>query len=155
MNHEARSNPEAELELNTDDLRELSAFDTTAVAAAEATAAPAGIRKRIGATKRRPILIATTAIGVVASVTFALLGASTPNGPSYARPWKPLPKADPVPVEVPEAVAPAGPPVRIRNAFDRTEVFEFPAGTSKDEAREAVAEILRQRALERHSGSTR
>jgi hypothetical protein len=53
------------------------------------------------------------------------------------------------------AVAPAGPaepqgaPVRIRNAFDATEVFEFPNGTTKSEARKAVAELLLSRARDR------
>jgi hypothetical protein len=52
-------------------------------------------------------------------------------------------------------VAPAGPaepqgaPVRIKNAFDATEVFEFPPGTTESEAREAVAELLLSRARDR------
>lgn len=141
-------NAEAELELDTDDLRKLSA-------ATEAAASPVAIRSHIVATRRRAIIVATTVLVAAASVTFAMLGASTTNGPSYARSWKPLPKADPLPLEVPEAVAPALPSVRIRNAFDRSEVFEFPAGTSQEKARAAVAETLRQRALERQSDSTR
>ncbi len=40
-------------------------------------------------------------------------------------------------------------PVRFRNPFDKSEVFEFPAGTSRAEARAAVAKLLRQRARER------
>ena len=39
--------------------------------------------------------------------------------------------------------------VRVVNPFDRTEVFLFPAGTSADESREKVAQILLQRARER------
>jgi hypothetical protein len=52
-------------------------------------------------------------------------------------------------------VAPAGPaepqgaPVRIRNAFDAMEVFEFPHGTTASEARKAVAELLLSRARDR------
>jgi hypothetical protein len=34
----------------------------------------------------------------------------------------------------------------IKNPFDRTETFEFPPGTSKAEAREAVAKLLMERA---------
>ena len=41
------------------------------------------------------------------------------------------------------------PPVRFANPFDRSEVFEFPAGTSRDEARARVAAVLTQRAAER------
>jgi hypothetical protein len=54
-------------------------------------------------------------------------------------------------------VAPAGPaepqgaPVRIKNVFDATEVFEFPTGTAESEAREAVAELLLSRARDRRA----
>lgn len=44
------------------------------------------------------------------------------------------------------AVKPPPPPVRFANPFDATEVFEFPAGTSKSAAREAVAKLLTERA---------
>jgi hypothetical protein len=40
-------------------------------------------------------------------------------------------------------------PVRITNSFDKSEVFEFPPGTSESEARAAVADLLLQRATER------
>lgn len=42
------------------------------------------------------------------------------------------------------------PPVRFANPFDATEVFEFPSGTSKSAAREAVAKLLTERARGRH-----
>jgi hypothetical protein len=42
-----------------------------------------------------------------------------------------------------------GKPVRFANPFDAKEVFEFPAGTSEAEARDQVAEILMERAMER------
>jgi hypothetical protein len=42
-----------------------------------------------------------------------------------------------------------GEPVRFANPFDDKEVFEFPAGTSDVKARDAVAEILMARAMER------
>ena len=63
-----------------------------------------------------------------------------------------------VPASAPPAseLAPALPvtpdaPVRFKNPFDASEVFEFPAGTSLTEVRAAVAELLSQRALERQS----
>jgi hypothetical protein len=62
-----------------------------------------------------------------------------------------------VPTSVPSselaAASPATPdaPVRFKNPFDASEVFEFPAGTSQAEMRDAVAELLSQRALERQS----
>jgi hypothetical protein len=49
-------------------------------------------------------------------------------------------------------------PLRVKNPFDHSEVFEFPAGTSLKEARQSVADILMQRAHERgipHLRSTR
>jgi hypothetical protein len=39
--------------------------------------------------------------------------------------------------------------VRIKNAFDATEVFEFPHGTTESEAREAVTALLLSRARDR------
>ncbi len=49
------------------------------------------------------------------------------------------------------AAEPQGAPVRIKNAFDATEVFEFRPGTTESEAREAVADLLLNRARERHA----
>jgi hypothetical protein len=49
------------------------------------------------------------------------------------------------PVRSPQAT------VQVRNPFDATEVFEFPAGTSAAESRKKVAELLLQRARERHA----
>jgi hypothetical protein len=42
-------------------------------------------------------------------------------------------------------------PVRFTNPFDATEVFEFPPGTSKSEARHAVADLLLKRARDRQN----
>jgi hypothetical protein len=43
----------------------------------------------------------------------------------------------------------AGKPVQFANPFDAHEVFEFPAGTSEAEARDTVAQVLMARAMER------
>lgn len=40
-------------------------------------------------------------------------------------------------------------PMRMANPFDTAEVFEFPPGTSKAEAREWIADLLMQRARDR------
>ena len=42
-------------------------------------------------------------------------------------------------------------PVLVRNPFDKHEVFEFPAGTTEQEAHDAVAEMLLKRAVERQA----
>lgn len=47
------------------------------------------------------------------------------------------------------APANAGKPVRYANPFDPKEVFEFPAGTSEAQARDAVAQVLLDRAMKR------
>jgi hypothetical protein len=71
-----------------------------------------------------------------------------------------IPFVEPPPVVLPEVeevtdvpvAQPAPEPVRIRNPFDKEEVFEFPAGTSPQAARDAVAEMLLARARERGAG---
>jgi hypothetical protein len=55
----------------------------------------------------------------------------------------------PPPIDVaPEAEAL---PVLVKNPFDASEVFEFPPGTSEMAARDAVADLLLKRAMERRS----
>jgi hypothetical protein len=72
-------------------------------------------------------------------------------------PWRPQPIAtaaarpaviSPRPVLIASSSIPA---VRVINPFDATEVFEFPAGTSRADGRAKVAQILLQRARERQS----
>jgi hypothetical protein len=71
-------------------------------------------------------------------------------------------RAQPVPVRantVARSAAPETPalpsannaPVLFPNPFDATEVFEFPPGTSKSEARHAVADLLLKRARDRQN----
>jgi hypothetical protein len=57
--------------------------------------------------------------------------------------------AAPAAPEAPAPVPTEAPPVRFTNPFDRSEVFNFPAGTTNEEARTAVAEILLERARTR------
>ncbi|MDB6046811.1 MAG: hypothetical protein JWM63_5362 [Gammaproteobacteria bacterium] len=62
-----------------------------------------------------------------------------------------------VTTRAPTSAAPAAPepagsqslPVRFKNPFDASEIFEFPPGTSEGEARQSVAELLLQRAHDR------
>ena len=42
-------------------------------------------------------------------------------------------------------------PVRFANPFDSQEVFEFPPGTTETEARDAVAAVLKERAMSRQN----
>ena len=50
---------------------------------------------------------------------------------------------------------PVGEPLRVANPFDATEIFEFPAGTSEADARDAVAGFLLERATRRGAAGTR
>jgi hypothetical protein len=102
----------------------------------------------------------TARIDFVCNVTFAM----AVLGVAVAFVWPVSNRHPPVPVitstlalaEVSSAgpsepVEQPGAPVRIRNAFDATEVFEFPHGTTKSEAREAVGELLLSRARDRRA----
>jgi hypothetical protein len=46
-------------------------------------------------------------------------------------------------------------PLRVANPFDASEIFEFPAGTSEADAREAVAGFLIERATRRGAAGAR
>jgi hypothetical protein len=74
------------------------------------------------------------------------------------QPEPPAPVAQVVvapPSPPPEPVAAVVPPpqqiqyVEVVNPFDKTEVFKFPPGTSKADARDQMAQLLLQRAIER------
>jgi hypothetical protein len=99
-----------------------------------------------------------------ASVFFVGIGAALLVATAAAYGGKvfapPVPTVEPPPVVLPEleeaapepVTQPAPEPVRVRNPFDKEEVFEFPAGTSAQAARDAVAEMLLARARERGAG---
>jgi hypothetical protein len=53
------------------------------------------------------------------------------------------------PTPPPPEPAPPSEPVHFTNPFDASEAFDFPAGTSREEARAAVAEMLLERARSR------
>lgn len=96
-----------------------------------------------------PVALAAAVVGVAAVIAWwAVAQRSAPTPPAPA-----VRIQDPAPVVPPPAPPPEpqGPPVQVRNPFDATEIFEFPAGTSKTEARAAVAELLLQRARDRKS----
>jgi hypothetical protein len=59
-----------------------------------------------------------------------------------------LPPPEPLPVQLVD-LAPAKPEVVLANPFDPSEKFTFPPGTSRADAREQMANLLLQRAVER------
>jgi hypothetical protein len=86
-----------------------------------------------------PMLVAVAPIAAVSSTSVL---SPVPTASSVATPG-------PV-ASGPDASDPSAPaPVRIKNPFDHSEVFEFPAGTSSEAAHQSVADILLQRAHER------
>jgi len=67
-----------------------------------------------------------------ATATATAMGTATAPAPSPQQP-----------------AAPDAQPVRFKNPFDKREVFEFPPGTTLEEARQSVADVLKQRARDR------
>jgi hypothetical protein len=129
-----------------------------AIGAARATTRADESGRVLAVPERENFAVRRTArIDFVCNVTFAVafLGIAVAS----LRPASDLhPAASAVTSATPlAAVAPARPaepqgtPVRIKNAFDATEVFEFPHGTTESEAREAVAELLFSRARDRRA----
>jgi hypothetical protein len=109
--------------------------------------------EREKSTSRWPPSVFFVGIGAALVVaTAAAYGGKVfaPPGPTVEPPPLVLPEIDEA-AEVPVA-QPAPEPVRVRNPFDRQEVFEFPPGTSEEAARDAVAEMLLARARERGAG---
>jgi len=97
------------------------------------------------------IAVATIFSGVIAYVATnpeqlvqAQAAVGKVDAPTRARPAQPAPPAPPAAPDEPVQV-------QVTNPFDKTEVFDFPAGTSETDAQLAVARILMQRAQERQS----
>ena len=134
---------------------ELSALDarkfSEALASGSAAADPqAGGGKADGPKPDKRLKIA---LGIAAPALALLAGvAYLAAKPVYTTP-PPVPvvvQAEPVEDPAPPPEAPAE-LVRFKNPFDHREVFEFPAGTTKAEARDKVAQILLDRARERRT----
>jgi hypothetical protein len=84
----------------------------------------------------------------VPGIAVALLWPTPDRHAPASAPTSAAPLAEVAPARPAE---PQGAPVRIKNAFDATEVFEFPPGTTESESREAVAELLLSRASARRA----
>lgn len=136
-NATAGSDDTIELQLTPEQLRELSR-------AAESAEPVIPARRSLHTN------IAKMAAAIIAYGVFAWWSAShlvaqpQPHTTAAAKPALVMPQ----PVSLASTPEPA---VRVRNPFDATEVFEFPAGTSEAESREKVAQILLQRAHERQA----
>lgn len=137
-----------ELEVSAEEIRGLSK-------AAQESQAGAAISERKSRFHLWPETFAVALVGVAAAIAWragpthriAPLIAPTPVVPSP----RPAAAAPAVLAEPQEPRKPQGPPVRMQNPFDATEVFEFPAGTTRAEAQQKVSELLLQRAVDRGS----
>lgn len=148
------------LEMDRDSTEvELSAQDLFALSpSAEQTASPAST---IEATSEKTEPQAPRARRRSAAAIAMMIGAVAAAAAAFAvivpmdRSPEPVQAAlAPQPAPVVEETAPLeveGPPVLFKNPFDATEVFEFPPGTSREEARAAVADLLIMRAQERQA----
>lgn len=91
------------------------------------------------------VLAAAGLAGLSSGITYLATGQADPIRVAENRVPRPL--------AAPTPEAPPPPPVRFVNPFDATEVFEFPRGMSENDVREAVAELLLDRARERLAAS--
>jgi hypothetical protein len=150
--------PDAEVELTAEDLLELGGpcgDNERARAAAEKTTT-ASAMPATSALQRRAMPVAarreTSLWRVAVALPFALaaigalyFGTQLKDSTSGS-----LARERTLQSQLPASAATSeGKPVLFANPFDANEVFEFPAGTSEAEARDAVAEILMERAMQR------
>jgi hypothetical protein len=147
----------AEVELSAQDLLALSDFSPLSEAETNPRSPPSRpevipLRREIGATRASsarfvkawhlPLSLFVT-IGIVGAA-YMFVASNDTSQPTADS----LEHTSQVPWPVPEQKA-EGEPVLFANPFDTEEVFEFPPGTSESEAREAVAELLMERARAR------
>lgn len=134
-----------ELELEPEELRALMqpAGRQAVVATEPRDGARSGAHKAsngsFDARARVALLLCTSAAAVLLAVGDARV--AQVSGVAAPR----LAAATATPLEQPTPL-PKQHPVRFANPFDATEVFEFPASTSKSAARAAVAKVLTERA---------
>ena len=153
-----------ELMLSPEQMRVLSDAATADAAGAATPASPpqASVRPTIstkGASPKatQPRHWPAGGVAAIVGVT-VVLGTLVALGAIAQRTSERKHLAAAVPAPTPVAATPVAPqpppapgePVRFKNPFDHSEVFEFPPGTSPAEARQAVAELLMERARGRH-----
>jgi hypothetical protein len=154
--------PDAEVELNAQDLLELSGPcdndsgdnkgrepqpQARTMVVSVMPSAPVAKKRPATTASRRPRWLETLAALLILAVGTAgalyLVSSNYRAGRSAAQERAPR-------SQLPASASKGeGKPVLFANPFDGKEVFEFPAGTTEAEARDQVAEILMERAMER------
>ena len=149
-----------ELELTAEEMQNLSraakqARDSTAEYEIIGSAAAAPAAKKTSF-RLWPVALAIAVVGVATAVVWrpgvshrGVLRAAPAPAPDSTPQAASKPAVPVVAEEAPAPQEPPAPPVRVKNPFDPKEIFEFPAGTTKAEARKIVSELLLQRAVNR------
>jgi hypothetical protein len=150
-----------EMVLKQEDLAELDRIMDTQIAASQPAPAVAPVPiAAVGKPRRRGLVFACFA--AAAAIIFISLFSietlhATKSAVEPAAATQTARSADSLPAQPPTAAGDAATQdevVRLRNPFDRSEVFEFPPGTTPIEARDAVSRILLERARERQRPPT-
>lgn len=151
--------PAVEAEISARDLRRLNdeflgkPTEPTASGQHPATPSRAAVNAKSASRARnlRAPLMVVCSIAVVGAIAAGVLresdkqvAALPPPPPVVAPAPEPLPT-----VQVADVVPPQ--PVVLKNPFDPSETFTFPPGTSKADARDQMATLLLQRAVERRA----
>ena len=155
--------PAVEAEMNARDLRRLTddflGKPTDLMASGEhaATASPAAVKARSGS-RSKILRSSLVVLGLVALGGVIAVGVLREPDERVAALPPPPPavvpdSVSPPPVQVAESPPPE--PVVLVNPFDKTEKFTFPPGTSKADARDQMATLLLQRAMERGANRPR
>lgn len=136
---------DTEIELSTQELLELSDHKQVDPPATSSVSPPSRPAKNASAHKLGLSLSLIAAVGFVGTsyVVTSSDGANEPtaNTSQQLAQWT-------APQEFAERK-----PVRFANPFDADEVFEFPAGTTETQARDAVADVLLKRAMSRQKST--
>jgi hypothetical protein len=138
-----------EAEMSAADLRRLT--DDFLGKPTELTAPPAAVKAR--SASRAKILRSSLAVIFSVALAGIAVGALRESDKRAALPPPPpavIPVAEPPPSVQPAELAPPESVVLV-NPFDKTETFTFPPGTSKADARDQMATLLLQRAVERRA----
>jgi hypothetical protein len=112
-------------------------------------------RSASGAKILRSSLVVVLSVGLVGVIAAAALRGSDKRAALPPPPPVVVPAPEPAPPVQTVAEAPPPEPVVLVNPFDKTEKFTFPPGTSKADARDQMAALLLQRAMERGANRPR
>ena len=148
--------PAVEAELDARDLRRLTddflgkPAEPTAPSQHRAPSSPAASKAQSAprARRLRSPLVVLFALAFAGMITAGVLRESDKRA-TLSPPPPPVVLASVPPLEVPPMELAPPEPVVLRNPFDATEKFTFPPGTSKADARDQMATLLLNRAMER------